>query len=551
MGKRSNKGRRREPVRHPIPAARLRHDRSAGRGVVDLVRGERVQQDVLIRFAREGDLPLVGELSRKAGVELEDDIAGAVRDGTAGAALTVGLRGGKDAFLREVATGFFNAQGGDQRIPFLRNTLVLVAEHPAQGVIGALIAYPPLQVMRQLLEQSRRLGVDPRQVLLMGAVGIVRVKAVAVSEVVRRQGVGAALLEQCLRVYSTCGYVTAYGQMPPTPGLDTFYRRQGFTVLDPGEGFDPWVVFGVHADVRPEPEERTFLLDGLQEYRPARRPLPLQRSASNSREPFDPGTLQVREGHLEALLERGPGDMLGVHLPALLWVKLAEGNRANACVDGCAILRHAYEQLGIAAQLHPVGVEVQDASGNRVRYATDEPHWATDTMFIGHTVLLLPELGKLVDPTIEQVPQVRALGTGPLIAAIPQNQISNFSRGDAVFGVPRGDLIIGYTPVQPAHRTVLVDAPLLVKNADRYRRAGINLATLVLDLLREPSIVDRVRQAPYPKIHALLDAIGDATIEPGGDGDTFIHLPNGAIGTVEVRLDELVLPPSLGGSVPC
>ena len=87
-------------------------------------------------------------------------------------------------------------------------------------------------------------------------------------------------------------------------------------------------------------------------------------------------------------------------------------------------------------------------------------------------------------------------------------------------------------------------------NASRYCRAGINLATLVLDLLRQPSIIDRVRQAPYPKIHALLDAIGDATIEPGGDGDTLIWLPNGATGPVRTRLDELVLPPSIGGSVP-
>ncbi len=539
MGKRSNKARRREPVRHPIPAARLSLDRSEARAAVDLVQGARMQQDVLVRVAREDDLPFVRELSLQAGVGLEEDISDAVRSGAAGAALAAGQRGGKDAFLREVATGFFTAQGGDQRIPFLRNTLVLVAEHATHGVVGALIAYPPLQVIRQLLEQSRRLGVDPQQILLMGAVGIVRVKAVAVSDAMRRQGVGGALLEQCLRVYSTCGYVTAYGQMPPTPGLDTFYRRQGFTVLDRGAGFDPWVVFGVHADVRPEPDECTFIMD-LQEYRPAR-PIPHQRSATNPRKSFDPGTLQVRDGHLEMLLERGSGEMLGVHLPALLWVKLAEGSRANACVDGCAILLHAYEQLGIAAQLHPVGVEVQDASGNRVRYATDEPHWAADTVFVGHTVLLLPELGKLVDPTVEQVPQVRALGTGPLIAAIPLDQVSNLSRGDAVFGVPRGDLIIGYTPVQPAYRTVLVDAPLLVANADRYRRAGINLATLVLNLLREPSIIDRVRQAPYPKIHAFLDAIGDARIEPGGDGDTLIWLPDGASGTVRTRLDELVI----------
>jgi hypothetical protein len=47
--------------------------------------------------------------------------------------------------------------------------------------------------------------------------------------------------------------------MPPTPGLDTFYRRNGFEVLDSGQGLDLWPVFGVHSRVDTDPGERFFI----------------------------------------------------------------------------------------------------------------------------------------------------------------------------------------------------------------------------------------------------------------------------------------------------
>jgi hypothetical protein len=45
-----------------------------------------------------------------------------------------------------------------------------------------------------MLQQVGRMGVDPRRILLMGAVGVIRVKALAVTEATRGHGVGAALL---------------------------------------------------------------------------------------------------------------------------------------------------------------------------------------------------------------------------------------------------------------------------------------------------------------------------------------------------------------------
>lgn len=82
----------------------------------------------------------------------------------------------------------------------------------------------------------------------------------------------------------------------------------------------------------------------------------------------------------------------------------------------------------------------------------------------------------------------------------------------------------------------------MIHHAEAHRRAGINLARLALHALRAPGIVERVRQAPFPGIHTLLDAVGDAPIEPDDVGDVRVTLPDGAGGTVRLRLDEVPLP---------
>jgi hypothetical protein len=50
-----------------------------------------------------------------------------------------------------------------------------------------------------------------------------------------------------------------YGQMPSTPGLDAFYRRNGFQVLPDGAGLDLWVIFGTRYHVHTGHGERFFI----------------------------------------------------------------------------------------------------------------------------------------------------------------------------------------------------------------------------------------------------------------------------------------------------
>ncbi|WP_330441337.1 GNAT family N-acetyltransferase (plasmid) [Micromonospora sp. NBC_00821] len=237
----------------------------------DLVEGWSPLPQVRIRQALAEDIGAVTALSRMAGVDIEDEVMDAVRTGTAGSEVRAGLReGGKDGFLRVMAGRFAEYQSGDPRQLFPHVTLVLVAEHDEQGVVGALVAYPPLGVVGQMLQLNQRVGggvEQAMQILTMGVVRICRVKSLAVASQVRGHGIGAALLGYCHKVYAHLGYLIVYGQASTTPGLDAFYRRQGFEVLDIGVGFDPWVVFGVHADIRPGLQERTFIWN-----RPSGRP---------------------------------------------------------------------------------------------------------------------------------------------------------------------------------------------------------------------------------------------------------------------------------------
>jgi GNAT superfamily N-acetyltransferase len=137
-----------------------------------------------------------------------------------------------------------------------------VAEHRDQGIVGTLLAYPPTNVVSDHLTRTKHAKTDPRahdKLLLSGATLLSKIKALAVTETARRHGIGAALLKRCTQIYFHSGYHLIYGMMPPTPGLDSFYRRRGFSVMDPGAPIDLWVIFGIHSHITPGADERYFL----------------------------------------------------------------------------------------------------------------------------------------------------------------------------------------------------------------------------------------------------------------------------------------------------
>ncbi len=157
-----------------------------------------------------------------------------------------------------MATRF--AAGGDVVDAYLHASLVLVADHRDQGIVGTLIAYPPANLVAEFLDHGSTAitGRAGQHMAMLGGVALAKIKAIAIAEDARGHGIGAALLKRCKQLYFHCGYVLLYGQMPPTPGLDAFYRRSGFEIGQPGEPIDLWGIFGVQAKAFPGADERIF-----------------------------------------------------------------------------------------------------------------------------------------------------------------------------------------------------------------------------------------------------------------------------------------------------
>jgi GNAT superfamily N-acetyltransferase len=222
-----------------------------------LDRGWAAMPGVRVRQAGPADMDAVRELSLLAGVTLEDELISAVIAGSAGQALRAGLRGGSDEFTRHLA-GQFATHADQPLVAYLSAALILVADHRDHGITGALVAYPPPNIA-ELHVDARSDSRERQKMVMLGAIGAAKVKAVAVAEQARGKNIGGALLQRCKQVYFACGYVVVYGTMAATPGLPEFYLRNGFQVLGNGEGLDLWAVFGTHSHLEAGTGERFFI----------------------------------------------------------------------------------------------------------------------------------------------------------------------------------------------------------------------------------------------------------------------------------------------------
>jgi hypothetical protein len=267
---------------------------------------------------------------------------------------------------------------------------------------------------------------------------------------------------------------------------------------------------------------------------------------------FTPGRLRSDNGHLGQLLVADgiPPDTRVVMLLPMLWLSKAHGHRGNICLDACLTLQQAYRQLGITAELQPVELTVTDARGRVTVYGSAQPHWESDD-FVGHVVLYLPGAERFVDATVEQYPQIAKQRVGPVIgrltaASQPIDPQRDRLPAGAQLVVPRGDLLLTYTTVADAYVDVVRNADRVEDTKRAHYEAGVRFASWALLALREPGVIDGVRQAPFPRLQALLDILADAPeiIDQATDEYRFaLPGPDGAV--VERRLDEIVLPTGL------
>lgn len=132
----------------------------------------------------------------------------------------------------------------------------LVAEHTLTArIVGVSSSIPPLSVLGGM----ERDGADP---VALGATAMayVKIRALAVADDHRRQGIASALLIKALAIHREHRAFLAYGQFTAgDAGLAQFYRRHGFTIHAPGQ---PVILPGNsrHRDVgaSPLPGEQMF-----------------------------------------------------------------------------------------------------------------------------------------------------------------------------------------------------------------------------------------------------------------------------------------------------
>jgi hypothetical protein len=182
---------------------------------------------------------------------------------------------------------------------------------------------------------------------------------------------------------------------------------------------------------------------------------------------YRPGRLKVDIERMVWMLTQDQVSMdFGLALlPAVLLIDHLRNRAANVCVDACVTLKGVYRVLGIDARITPVAVMVEPPTGGASLYGQN-PRWNGKT-YHGHCALWLPGLQRLVDPTIQQFPEL-AGGDGPFIGRL----------GVDAQAMP-GELPVGLTTpivrdgVQVTYSVVGDEAFIMESEAELHALAGM------------------------------------------------------------------------------
>jgi hypothetical protein len=235
-----------------------------------------------------------------------------------------------------------------------------------------------------------------------------------------------------------------------------------------------------------------------------------------------PGAPRARfqREELLRLLAQTPPELLPlIALPAVwLWDLSKERCAAAHCVDGCVTVQYALAEFGIGSEIQAVGVGISTGRAGPPRPGCAigrSPHYNEDGTFNGHTILVIPAVARLLDPTVQQFPRVphTARAALPVIGPLPVPG----GLGTEPVCVDRTDHAVLYVPL-PAPDRDAWRSPAIDERAAGYRAAGANLAAHVVDLMRMPGFRDQAGRSPYPRLRRLLAALDGTTavIDRGG-----------------------------------
>ena len=180
------------------------------------------------------------------------------------------------------------------------------------------------------------------------------------------------------------------------------------------------------------------------------------------------------------------------------------GIPANSCVAICLMLQRALSYYEIKSHLEAVTVEIQDDS-NRERYGPAKGCWYVGERFLGHSVVVIPRLHMLVDPTIQQFSEVRDADSSgaPVIARIPW-LMSNL--GNDPISIVTEHYEVSYAP-NPEDRSAWrpsLDHGTAVGLYDSVDLHGEDVALEALERMRQREVV---ADMPHPRIQQLIAAL--------------------------------------------
>lgn len=159
------------------------------------------------------------------------------------AALVAGSNGTWDTWLQQQ-----QARGADIDEVCWAYAAVLVAERHG-AIVGVATLHPPLSLLtdsEDLLDQTT---------LSRILVSVVKFASLTVAEPFRGRGIGASLIKQARRAYTSCRTGVMFGQIKGD-ALADYYTARGFTVFGPADALDLSGVAGFDYRLGPGPGER-------------------------------------------------------------------------------------------------------------------------------------------------------------------------------------------------------------------------------------------------------------------------------------------------------
>jgi hypothetical protein len=244
-----------------------------------------------------------------------------------------------------------------------------------------------------------------------------------------------------------------------------------------------------------------------------------------------PSAISVDGRQVTEFLMGLPPDRLVPLGAPVWWLNLNVGRPANVCLDSALVLREAYAQLGVSAEPKAVVLDVRDeATGREYVFGSERPRFEGEAL-VGHLGLWLPESGWFVDQTAQQFEVLAGQSWLPIMVRRPRRE--PWGQGPLTAG--RGRLALSYRAVPDEVGTRLLARPSVrAAVRRRHRRAGVNLAASLVELLRGAGYRERALAGPS-RLRRLIHEVNGAPVVVDDDRNVRFRMP----GTRGVQLDEI------------